>query len=550
MAIVHEAPNVKTEKSGVRPSPQTDETPRVGKKVGADVTAGFLVFLIALPLCLGIAKASAFPPITGVFTAIIGGILASIFSNSELTIKGPAAGMIAIVAGAMLDPHWLGHAPLLTEAGFLETYRFVLAVGVISGVIQVVLGLAKAGVLTEFFPMAPVHGLLASIGFIIISKQSHVMLGHAVDGKASPLQAYIALKDVPFSADYKILTIGVTSLTILFSYPWLKARIKPLRYLPAQLIVLLVAIPLGYAFHLDQKQLVELPDRISDAVVLPDFSQSLTATSFKWVLMFCLVGSLESLLSAKAIDILDPWKRKTNMNRDMLGVGIANTASAAIGGLPMISEILRSSANIGNGGRTRLSNVFHGLFLLLAIVFIGSAMERIPLAALGAMLVFAGFRLASPKEFAHMWHLGFEQFLVFVVTVACIVPNGNLLMVGVGMALELIINFVNGGSIRSLFKPTWTLTASERSDKLQISDSLTFTNWIPLKRRLEKCDAESVTVDLTSTRLIDHTVMDKLVQSQREFTAAGRSLSIVGLDRHRAFGHEATSGRKLASVGA
>jgi MFS superfamily sulfate permease-like transporter len=514
-----------------------------------DLVSGFLVFLIALPLCLGIAKGSQFPPITGVFTAILGGLIAGLFSNSELTIKGPAAGMIAIVAGAMTDPAWLGHDPTLTSAGYLETYRLVLAVGVAAGVVQILLGLFRAGILTEFFPMAPVHGLLASIGFIIISKQSYLLFGFTGKVEKNPIDALLQLRQVVPALDPKITTIGLTSLAILFAYPFLKKRVKFLGYLPAQLVVLMIAIPLGMAFKLPASQLVALPDQIRDAVVTPDFTQVFSAPSLKWVMLFCLVGSLESLLSAKAIDILDPWKRKTNMNRDLLGVGVANTAVAFIGGLPMISEILRSSANIGNGGRTRLSNLFHGLFLLISIVLLAFVVKMIPLAALGAMLVFAGFRLASPKEFIHMWHLGKEQFVVFVLTIACIFPHGELLLVAVGMAAELIINLVNGASLGTLFKPQMALNSSGGEAQIDVGGALTFANWIPFKKRLESlASVPTVTVDLSHAKLIDHTAMDKLVQSQREFSNAGRKLVFTGLEEHQAFGHEATSGRKLVAV--
>jgi MFS superfamily sulfate permease-like transporter len=350
-----------------------------------------------------------------------------------------------------------------------------------------------------------------------------------------------------YHPSYQIMSIGVLSLVILFCFPWAKKRIKLLSALPAQMIVLLVAIPLGYYFALEESQRVDLPAKITDAVVLPDFSHVTSTTSLKWIAMFFLVGSLESLLSAKAIDILDPWKRKTNMNRDLLGVGVANTAVASVGGLPMISEILRSSANIGSGGRTRLSNVFHGLFLLFSILFLAVAIERIPNAALGAMLVFAGFRLASPKEFIHMWHVGKEQFFVFALTVLCIVPTGNLLMVGVGMLAEVIINFINGGSFASLFSPRAMTAQDGDVTRISAAGSLTFSNWIPFKRRLEATgDAPTVVVDLSQVNLIDHTFMDKLVQSQREFTNAGRTLTLAGLEGHTAFGHEATSGRKKA----
>jgi MFS superfamily sulfate permease-like transporter len=514
-----------------------------------DLVSGLLVFLIALPLCLGIATGSKFPPVTGVFAAIAGGILAGIFSNSELTIKGPAAGMIAIVAGAMVDSAWLGHDPNATSAGYLETYRLVLAVGVVSGAVQIVLGLFRAGILTELFPMAPVHGLLASIGFIIISKQSYLLFGFTGKVEKNPVDALIQIKDIVPVLNPQVTIIGLSSLAILFGYPYFKKKLKFLGYVPAQLVVLLVAIPLGQVFGLQQleKQLVALPDKITDAVVTPDFSQVFTSTSLKWVTLFCLVGSLESLLSAKAIDILDPWKRKTNMNRDLLGVGVANTAVAAIGGLPMISEILRSSANIGNGGRTRLSNLFHGLFLLASIVLLAPLVKMIPMAALGAMLVFAGFRLASPKEFAHMWHIGREQFVIFVLTIACIFPHGELLLVVVGMGAELLFNVVSGASFGSLFRPQLAVVAADGAEaKLDVGGSLTFANWIPFKKRLEALGnaGGNLIVDLAAAKLIDHTAMDKLVQSQREFSNAGKTLTIAGLEDHRALGHDATSARK------
>lgn len=523
-----------------------ESLPTFGDSWKADFVSGFLVFLIALPLCLGIAKASLFPPVTGVFTAILGGIVACLFSNSELTIKGPAAGMIAIVAGAMLDPGWLGHDPAATSAGYLETYKFVLAVGVASGVIQIVLGALRAGILTEFFPMAPVHGLLASIGFIIISKQSHVLFG-APSPKEAPLDSLIKLRETIPNAHLHATIIGLSSLALLFAYPWLKKKIKVLGYLPAQLVVLILAIPLGVAFQLPSAMLVPLPDRVSDAIVLPDFSLIATATSMKWILLFCLVGSLESLLSAKAIDILDPWKRKTNMNRDLLGVGVANTAVAAIGGLPMISEILRSSANIANGGRTRLSNLFHGLFLLGAILLLAPLLKMIPLPALGAMLVFAGFRLASPKEFAHMWHLGKEQFIVFVLTVACIFPHGELLLVVVGMAAELMFNLINGVSPAVMFSPRVHKTGSEAAPSYHVEGALAFSNWVPMKKLLDAPNgATSVTIDLSDVKFVDHTAMDKLLQTQRSYGNSGRTLIIAGLADHKAFGHEASSARKLA----
>jgi MFS superfamily sulfate permease-like transporter len=516
--------------------------PRLSDSWKTDLISGFLVFLIALPLCLGIAKASGFPPIAGVLTAVLGGIITGFFSNSELTIKGPAAGMIAIVLGAMVDFGYVqdGDAAINNRA-----YQFVLAVGVVAGVAQILFGLFRAGILADFCPMAPVHGLLASIGLIIISKQLHPVFG----GKAPPLgpiECYKKIPDTILHMDPHVATIGLISLLIMFGYPWLKSRVAAVGKVPAQLIVLIVAIPLGQFFKLSADKLVNLPAKLSDAIVFPDFSRMTDTTSLKWIVMFALVGTLESMLSAKAIDVLDPWKRKTNMNRDVLGVGVANTVSSLLGGLPMISEILRSSANISNGARTRLSNAFHGMFLLLAILISGPLVKMIPLAALGAMLVFAGFRLASPKEFLHMWHVGKEQFLIFCLTIGFIIPEGHLLDgIFVGMGAELLINIINGAKLGKLFKPAVDVTSNAEAAQVVVHSPLIFSNWISFKRRIDTLDAApKVTIDVAHARLIDHTAMGKLLELQRTFFESGRTLTLTGLDDFSPLGSDPTSARK------
>lgn len=494
----------------------------------SDLISGFLVFLIALPLCLGIAKASGFPPISGVLTAVVGGLITGLFSNSELTIKGPAAGMIAIVIGAMMD---FGFTQGTSVGADMQAYRLVLAVGVAAGVIQILFGLFRAGSLGEFFPLAPVHGLLASIGLIIIAKQFHPMFGVA-SPKGGPIASYLAIPATLAAADMKVASIGIVSLGLLFYYPMLKKLLPALAKVPAQLVVVLTAIVMGQLFDLPGTQLISLPAQIQDAIVLPDFSQVFGSTSIKWIVMFALVGTLESMLSAKAIDLLDPWKRKTNLNRDVLGVGVANTAVAAIGGLPMISEILRSSANISYGGRTRLANVFHGAFLLLSILLLAPLVKLIPIAALGAMLVFAGFRLASPKEFVHMWKAGKGQFLVFCLTIAFILPEGHLLDgIGVGMLAEFILNLLGGASPATTFKPDVKVEQTGSTVVCEVSRSLTFSNWVPFRRKIDKLGSvESLTIDLSHTNLVDRTARDKLIDLRREFAGEGRTLTIAGLD--------------------
>lgn len=514
-------------------SPAETDTPTMSVAWKSDLVSGFLVFLIALPLCLGIAKASGFPPIAGVITAVAGGLITGLFSNSELTVKGPAAGMIAIVLGAMTD---FGFTQGASASADLHAYRCVLAVGAAAGVIQVLFGLFRAGILGEFFPMAPVHGLLASIGLIIISKQFHPMFGVA-SPKAGPIESYLQIPATLAGADLKVASIGIVSLALLAYYPFLRKIFPSLAAVPAQLVVVAAAIVMGQALHLDEGRLVSLPDQLQDAVVFPDFSQALSGTSLKWIVMFALVGTLESMLSAKAVDLLDPWKRKTNLNRDVLGVGVANAAVSFVGGLPMISEILRSSANIGFGGRTRLANVFHGLFLMLSLLFLAPLVKLIPLAALGAMLVFAGFRLASPKEFVHMWKAGRGQFFVFCLTIAFILPEGHLLNgIGVGILAELALNLLGGASWSALFRPDVDVREDEHAAQFTVARSLTFTNWVSFRRMVERVNgARRVTIDLSQADYVDRTAHDKLLELRRDFEIGGRSLDLHGL--HFAAGH-------------
>jgi MFS superfamily sulfate permease-like transporter len=521
-----DAPSTRTSgTASPAPAPAKPQLPTFADSVTKDLVAGFLVFLIALPLCLGIAKASGFPPIAGVVTAVIGGLISGLFSNSQLTIKGPAAGMIAIVSGAMLD---FGFTQGVSASADLQAYRFVLAVGVASGVIQIVLGLARAGVLGDFFPPAPVHGLLASIGLIIIAKQTHPMFG-VPSPKDGPISCFAQIPHTLANADLKVASIGLLSLAILFYYPMLKKRVKALDKVPAQLIVVILGIVMGRALHLGDAHLIALPAQITDAIVFPDFSRVFDSTSIKWITMFAVVGTLESMLSAKAIDFLDPWKRKTGMNRDVLGVGVANTAAAAVGGLPMISEILRSSANIAYGARTRLSNVFHGIFLAAALILLTPLVRLIPNAVLGALLVFAGFRLASPKQFLHMWHTGKDQFLVFCLTIGFIIPQGHLLDgIAVGVAAELALNFLRGASPTALFKPRLAVAQTGASTQIAVEKSLTFTNWVSFRRSVEKLgDVDNLTVDCSRANFLDYSARERLQQLRREWADAGRKLTVL-----------------------
>lgn len=525
------------------PSPSTapDATADAGHDLPRDILSGFLVFLIALPLCLGISMASGFPPVAGILTAVIGGLVATWFGSARLTIKGPAAGLIVIALGAVTD---LGHGDLALG------YRRALAVGVVAAVVQIVFALVKAGRLGEVFPTHVVHGMLAAIGVIIVSKQAHIMLGVAPHSK-SPLGLLAELPRSIAHLNPEIALVGVLSLGLLFGHLALSQKIAWLKKVPAQLVVLLIAIPLGRFFDLEHPHtytlsvthqayaigpgfLVNLPASIVSSLGRPDFSGAFTGDFLKYVVMFALVGSLESLLSARAVDVLDPQRRRSDLDKDLLATGVGNLASSVLGGLPMISEIVRSSANIGYGARTKMSNFFHGVFLLAFVLLAPGLIHRIPLATLAAMLVFTGVRLASPKEFAHAFKVGPEQLVVFLTTLIVTLATDLLLGVGAGILTKIILQVAMGVRPMDLGQPQIETATEQETPVLHVRGAATFLGLPSLLRGLRALShAKSAVVELTHTAFVDHTTMERLHEIAGEWRREGRTLELRGLDQHR-----------------
>lgn len=507
----------------------------------ADILSGFLVFLIALPLCLGIALASGYPAIAGILSAIIGGIVATFFSNSELTIKGPAAGLIVIALGCVTE---FGFTGGVDHAKDYQAYRLALGVGVAAGVVQILFGVFRLGILGEFFPLAAIHGLLASIGIIIIAKQFPVLLGLQPEG--TPLELLASIPSFIIDMNPGIGSIGMISLIIVSGYTLIKN--PKLRVIPAPMMMLLITVPMGlyvgigeeksYTFNnqiyqLGEKFLVNVPSNLFNALAFPDFSGLATETGIRYVILFALIGSVESLLSAKAVDQIDPWKRKTNMDRDMLAVGLGNTLSAFIGGLPMISEIVRSKANIDNGGKTRFANFYHGMLLLFCVALIPAIINQIPLAALAALLVVTGFRLASPKEFVHMYHLGKDQFIIFLSTVIGVLATDLLKGIAIGIGVRIIIHLFNGVPINSFFKlNAKVVDENDQSVTIHITEAAIFSTWIALRKHLHRLcqDRKRVTLDFTKTRHVDYTVRSKVDEWVKEFEENNLDLSVRGLN--------------------
>ena len=507
----------------------------------SDAISGFLVFLVALPLSLGIAKASDFPPIYGLITAMIGGIVVSFIAGSPLTIKGPAAGLIVIVAGAVAE---LGKGD--TELG----WKLALGAVVIAGVIQVIFGILKFGSLTDFFPLSAVHGMLAAIGIIFISKQLHTLIGYSPltpEGKpmVEPLKLLMELKNTfaNFFQHREVATVGLVSLSIVFGWPIIP--IKALKKIPSALIVLIVSIPL--AMLLNIHNIPDVKNEAGEIIIkgfkpLLDFKEGLieiigvkvsfdgisnTGVFIKFVIMFALVGSLEALLTVKAIDMLDPYKRKSNNNKDLIAVGIGNIIVGILGGLPMISEVARSSANVSNGGKTRWANFFHGVFILVFLLFAVKFSDLIPKAALAAMLIGVGWKLAHPKEFGHMAKIGADQIAVFVVTIVFTLATDLLIGIGAGILLKMILHVARGVSISSLF----TAKSKVNGNVVSVQGAAVFSNFIPVKKQLLKFPySKDVVLDVRKCVLVDHSVIEALYHLKDDFKNEGGSLTILGID--------------------
>ncbi|XXT63632.1 putative inorganic carbon transporter subunit DabA [Sorangium sp. So ce590] len=518
----------------------------------SDLVAGFLVFLIALPLSLGIAMASGFPPIAGVLTAVIGGVVATWLGSAPLTIKGPAAGLIVIALGAVQE---LGGGDNATG------YRRALACIAVAAVVQIAFALARAGTLGDLFPSSVVHGMLAAIGIIICSKQVHTLLGVTPTAKA-PLQLLLEIPASVLRLNPEIALIGVLSLVLLFGAPALARRTRWLQKIPAPLLVLAASMPLALAFDLEHEHtytlpltgsiytigpqfLVNLPGSLAQAIVFPDFSLVTSPASIKYVLMFAMVGSIESLLSTKAVSSLDPERRRPDLDRDLLATGIGNLVAGLLGGLPMISEIVRSSANLGYGARSRLSNFFHGAFLLLFVAFAPGLIHRIPLAALAAMLTFTGIRLASPGELVKTFRIGKEQLVVFVATAAITIATDLLVGVAAGIAVEMLIHVLNGAPLRNLFRPGLEEHVDGGRVVLRVKQAAVFSNYLSIKRRLARHQgAPAIEIDLAGTGLVDHTVMANLHDLKASLAREGRALTLSGLDDHGPMSSHPLSARK------
>jgi MFS superfamily sulfate permease-like transporter len=472
-----------------------------------DFPASIVVFLVALPLCLGIALGSNAPLFSGIIAGIIGGIVIGFLSGSQLSVSGPAAGLTAIVVVAI---------------GKLPSFEAFLLGVVLCGVFQIVLGFIRAGILGDYVPNCVIKGMLAAIGIILILKQFPHLIGYDKNflGDESFLQRD---NENTFSGIFRALgaitpgaaIIGGGSLVIFIVWEKFVSKKKFAKLIPAPLVVVLIAVAINWLFTatvagyaLKPEHLVNIPVANSAGEFLsfftfPDWGQFTNKEVWITGITLALVASLETLLSIEAIDDLDPYQRVTPTNRELKAQGVGNLLSGLIGGLPITSVIVRSSANVNAGARTRMSTVYHGILLLLCVALIPGLLNLIPTAALAAVLILTGYKLAKPSLFKAFYRKGWDQFLPFIITIAAILFTDLLtgVMIGIGVGLFFVI--------RSNFKTSVLVVHDHNKFLVRLRKDVSFLNKPIIKNKLEKVpENASVIIDTSRADFIDKDIVE------------------------------------------
>ncbi len=508
-------------------------------KLKPDFISGLQVSLIALPLSLGIALASGFPPMSGIISAIIGGMIVSRLCGSHLTINGPAAGLIVVVLASVEN---------LGQGDFSLGYQYTLAAIFCAGILQIIFSKLRLGKYASFFPVSVVHGMMSAIGIIIIVKQLPIMLGIGVASKS----ILGILAELPFKiagANMTMASIGILSLSILIIYPFLNFR--PLKKIPAPVMVVVltsfITYFLGSDIGIEPNMLLRIPANILMGLHLPNFSHALTFNFFIATITITLIASIESLLTSNAIEKIDSLKRKVNLNKDLFAIGVGTMTSSLLGGLPMISEVIRSSANVAHGAKSRWSNFFHGIFILVAILCFPTLLNRIPLAALAALLVFTGYRLSSPKEFIKVKKIGGEQLLIFVTTIVAILSTDLLIGVLSGILLKILVHLLRGVSLKEILRCHYNVIIKNQSELiLKVNSALLFSNFFTVMNFFEKIPPQAkIVIDLTQANYIDHTSLELIHFEKFKIEALGGRLLILESSHHKAVSNHELAVRRL-----
>ncbi|MDW7691286.1 SulP family inorganic anion transporter [Flammeovirgaceae bacterium SG7u.111] len=473
-----------------------------------DIPAGLVVFLVAVPLCLGIALASGTPFTSGIIAGMIGGLVIPLISRSQMSVAGPAAGLTAVV---------------LAGVEKLGSFEVFLVAVVIAGILQIILGLLKAGFFAYFFPSSVIRGMLSAIGLILILKQLPHAIGYDVEifGKdsfqaTSDENTLTLLLESLVHVEWGAFIISFISLGILIL--WEKVTfLKNMRWLPGALVVVVLGIIFNEFFGLVAPQLklapshlVSLPvsDSLGEMVSgfnTPDWSAIMNKDVWILAVTIGLIASVETLLTIEAVDKIDPYKRKSPLNRELLAQGVGNTISGLIGGIPLTSVIVRSSAGINSGGRTKMTAFSHGVFMLISVVFFAKYLNLVPLASLAAILLQVGYKLAKPSVFKVIYKKGWEQFAPFLITVVAILLTDLLIGITIGIVVGLV--FV----IRTNFHSPMAIIKEKNLVLIKLMRDVSFLNKAVINETLENIESGSnVIIDGTNAMFIDNDVIELL----------------------------------------
>ncbi len=506
-----------------------------------NIFAGFVVSLIALPLGFGLALASGAPPISGVIAAIVGGVVVAILGGSNVTITGPGNGLVVVVLAAITT---------LGAGDMHQGYLYTLAAIIISGIIMVILGFLRMGSLGDFFPSSAIQGMLAAIGIGIFAKQIHVMFGN-INAKGSIIdlliqvpQGIIDLVETNDTSVFYAGIVGIVSLLIMVFYS--KIRNKYFQLIPAPMWIVVLSVGMYYYYEMfstseypiDKSLLISLPNDVLSNFAFPDFSKVYQWDFINAVIAITLIASIESLLSIKAVDKLDPLKRRSNVNKDIRALGLATVISGLLGGLNVVTVIARSSVNVNQKGSNRSANFFHAAFLVAFILIFASELRKIPLPALAAILVFTGYRLASPENIIKVFKIGKEQLIIFLVTLLTTIATSLITGILAGIFITFIIHVIINKSFklfgRNILKPNVLMFKEDGKYYVSVKNFSSFLNYTKLKAKLDQIpEDEDAIIDFSLCDFIDHSVMENLNNYAEGFKRKGGHFEVIGIDGYK-----------------
>lgn len=489
-----------------------------------DFSAGLVVFLVALPLCLGIALASDAPLSSGIIAGVVGGLVVGALSGSHTSVSGPAAGLTAVVA---------------TQIATLGSFQAFLTAVVLAGALQIGLGLLKAGVIKDFMPTSVIKGLLAAIGLILIMKQLPYLVGWDSTGASAAATTFLGLSAVHWGS----AVVGLLSLAFLITWGKIPALQRSL--IPGPLVVVLFGVAIsellhasGSALALSTTHLVQVPvseasQLVDEWLTFPDFSQLTNAAIIPAAITLGMVASLETLLNLEAVDKIDPRKRVSPANRELIAQGVGNMTAGLIGGLPITSVIVRGSVNVGAGATTKRSAVIHGVMLVSMVVALPQWLNRIPLASLAAILIVTGFKLASPQLMRQMWAQGRGVFLPFAVTVGMILVTD--LLVGVLVGLGISTAFILHSNQRHPIRRVVEKHLGGEVLRIELPSHVSFLNRLALARALSEVPEHGhVLLDARRSNYIDPDILALILDFQRDAGKRHIKVSTRGLKHHYA----------------